>query len=330
MINELIILDKVSDSYLQQVYDFIDLWNNDELTILVETSGSTGKPKVITLSKERIKASALATGEFFDLKEGETALLNLSPQYIAGKLMIVRAIVHEMNLIIAPLEQDPLLTLGDQQIDFAAFVPSQIEQILQHEKSVVKFNNMKNIIIGGAPLAADLENELVNFHPNIYASFGMTETITHFALRRLGTPYYKCLEGFTVSQDNRSCLVIHPNKVVEEILFTNDVINMSDPHTFKWLGRLDNVINSGGIKIHPEKAEKMVAHLISDNRFYITSKKDPTFGEVAVLVIEGEMDISGLLEDAKESLPKHHAPKEVIIEKQFEETPTHKIIRKKF
>ena len=158
----------------------------------------------------------------------------------------------------------------------------------------------------------------------------MTETITHFALRRLGTPYYFCLEGFTVSQDNRSCLVIHPNDVVEEILFTNDVIKLQDAHSFNWLGRLDNVINSGGIKIHPEKMEKMVAHLIPDNRFYITGKKDPKFGEVAVLVVEGEIDVDHLLEDAKESLPLHHAPKEVIIEEEFEETPTHKIIRKKY
>lgn len=331
MLFDLIVLDEVSDSYLQEVHQFIDEWEDENPFIEVKTSGSTGKPKLVKLSKDRVRASAIATGRFFDFKAEESALLCLSPNYIAGKLMIVRAIEHEMKLVVAPLENDPLQTLDNRQIDFAALVPSQVETILKDEVgSAVKFNSFKNVIIGGAPIHPDLENELVNYSPNIYASFGMTETITHFALRKVGTPFYKCLDGFSVSQDNRSCLVVHPNEVVGEILFTNDVIDLADRSTFKWLGRLDNVINSGGIKIHPERVEKMVAHLIPDNRFYVTGKKDPKYGEVAVLVIEGNMDVSGLLSDAKESLPKHHAPKEIIMEEHFEETPTQKIIRKKF
>jgi O-succinylbenzoic acid--CoA ligase len=330
MLFDLIVLDEVSESYLQDVRDFIDEWNGDKDYIEVQTSGSTGEPKKMQLKKDRVSASAVATGNFFGFEKGQTALLNLSPNYIAGKLLIVRAILHEMNLVLAPLAADPLKTLDNRQIDFAAFVPSQVEVIIKDDSSAVKFNTFKNIIIGGAPIHPDLENELVNFHPKIYATFGMTETITHFALRKLGTPFYKCLDGFTISQDNRSCVVVHPNDVVEEILFTNDVIEMVDAETFKWSGRLDNVINSGGVKIHPEKVEKMVAHLIPDNRFYVTAKEDDIYGEIAVLVIEGELDTSGLLQDAKESLPKHHAPKEIIFEEAFDETPTNKVIRKKY
>jgi O-succinylbenzoic acid--CoA ligase len=330
MLFDLIVLDGVDKSYLQLVKDFIDEWNNEGLDIEVNTSGSTGAPKEIRLKKSRVKASALSTGKFFNFKDEETALLNLSPEYIAGKLMIVRAIEHGMRLVVAPLANDPLETLDNRQIDFAAFVPTQIEAILLNETSATKLNSMKNIIIGGAPLHPDTENELSNFHPKIYASFGMTETITHFALRRLGTPFYKCLDGFTVSADDQSCLVVHENEVVSEMLFTNDVIELADPHTFKWLGRIDNVINSGGLKIYPEKVEKMIAHLIPNNRFYVTAKKDASYGEIAVLVVEGEIENEQLLSDAKDSLPKHHAPKEVVVEVEFDETPTQKIIRKKF
>lgn len=330
MLTNLIALDGTSEQFLLEVRAFIDEWNNDDNFIKVTTSGSTGEPKLVELSKERIRASARSTGEFFGFIEGQSALLNLSPSYIAGKLMIVRAIEHGMILLVAPLGNNPLKGDFQNKVDFAAFVPSQIAGILADPISKRRLNGIKNIIIGGAPLHPNLENELTTMDPQIYASFGMTETITHFALRKIGTPIYKCLQGFRISADDKSCLVIHPNEIVDEILFTNDVIDLIDEHTFKWSGRFDNVINSGGIKIYPEKAEKMIAHLFPDNRFYISSKSDPEYGEVAVLVVEGEFDNKDILTDARESLPKHHAPKALIVETSFEETPTQKVKRKRF
>ena len=330
MLHDLVCLDGVSEEYLQGVKSFIDEWNNDSPSIDVQTSGSTAAPKTISLEKHRMRRSARATGEFFEFKKKQVALLNLSPDYIAGKLMIVRAIEHEMKLVLAPLQSNPLLTLGNIEINFGAFVPSQIAEILSNPATKAKLEGIHNIIIGGAPLHPTLENELTALSNQIYSSFGMTETITHFALRKLGTPIYKCLPSFKIAADDNSCLVIHPNQVVSEILFTNDVIDFIDQETFKWCGRFDNVINSGGIKIHPEKMEKMLAHLLPDNRFYVTSKEDSKLGEVAILVVEGEVAEEKVMNDAKESLPKHHAPKELIVVQKFEETPTQKIIRKKF
>jgi o-succinylbenzoate---CoA ligase len=330
MLFDLISLDGISDDFLREVQDFIDEWNNDADVIQVRTSGSTGASKTISLEKNRVRASAIATGKYFDFEAEQVALLNLSPSYIAGKLMIVRAIEHNMKLILAPVSSNPLLNLKDIKVDFAAFVPSQIKSILENELSKNALYAIRNVIIGGAPLLPRTESELTLADTNIYASFGMTETITHFALRKLGTPIYKCLEGFEISIDENSCLIIQPNEVIPEILATNDVIIPINKSTFKWSGRFDNVINSSGIKIHPEKVEKMISHLIPSNRFYVSSKKDDTYGEVAVLIVEGEFDETEILLDAKMSLPKHHAPKELIQVKSFKETKTHKIIREKF
>ncbi|MEX1001280.1 MAG: AMP-binding protein [Crocinitomicaceae bacterium] len=330
MLDDFILLDDISEDYLHDIKAFIEEWNNDEDYIEVTTSGTTADPKTLRLKKKRVRAAARATGRFFLFKKGQTALLNLSPLYIAGKLMIVRAIEYEMKLAVAPLQGNPLKNIPDTAIYFGAFVPSQIVEIIKDEKSTARLNSIQHIIIGGAPLEPDLENELLGLKAKIFASFGMTETITHFALRKIGTPIYKCLSNYSIAVDDESCLVIRPNDIVEELLFTNDVIDYIDHQTFKWRGRLDNVINSGGVKIHPEKAEKMIAHLLPDNRFYVTSKKDEKYGEVAVLVVEGDPGNDEILEDAKASLPRHHAPKELIIEDKFEVTPTQKIIRKKF
>lgn len=330
MLSDLVVSDGVSDDFLREVKAFIKEWQNEETFIEVQTSGSTGTPKLIQLEKDRVRASANATASYFSLEQGKTALLNLSPQYIAGKLMIVRAYEHQMRLVLAPLSDNPLLQVQEQEIDFAAFVPSQVKAIIEDDSSRKALQNLGTSIIGGAPLDGATENALVRLNVNAYATFGMTESITHFAVRKVGTPVYHCLPAFEISTDERSCLVLHSNKVIAETIYTNDVIDLIDRQSFKFLGRHDHVINSGGVKIHPEKVEKMIAHLIPDNRFYVTSKQDDKFGEVAVLVVEGDVDVERLLVETKESLPKYHNPKEVIKEDQFEMTKTSKIIRKKY
>jgi len=329
MLNDLYFLDGLSDDYLQDVKEFISEWNNELDHIKVTTSGSTGSPKTMQLPKESVKRSAHATGQFFGFEKGQKALLNLSPNYIAGKLVIVRAIEHQMDLVVAPLTSNPL-TICNEKIDFAAFVPSQIEQILSNEATKKKLQQITNVIIGGAPLHPNLENELTTFSNNNFVTFGMTETITHFALRKVGTPIYKCLDGFEISIDDRQCLVIKANQIVTETLITNDVIDLIDDSTFKWKGRIDFVINSGGVKIYPEKVEKMIAHLLVNNNYYVTSKADDSLGEIAILLIEGEIETEGLLESAKSFLPKYQCPKEVYLKGAFNYTETGKIIREKF
>jgi O-succinylbenzoic acid--CoA ligase len=329
MLNDLIFLDGLDESYLQSVKDFITEWKSDSSFIIVSTSGSTGEPKNYQLEKEKVRRSALATGQFFDFRRTQTILLNLSPNYIAGKLVIVRAIEHQMKLVVGSLSANPLLNC-ELFIDFAAFVPSQVAAILKNTETKVKYGAIKNVIIGGAPLSSNLENEIILLKNNSYASFGMTETITHFALRKTGTPIYRCLTGFDIGVDERSCLVVKPNPIVEETLITNDVIDIIDDTSFKWRGRYDFVINSGGVKIHPEKVEKMIGHLIPNNNFYLTSKEDDELGEVAILLIEGDFEIGNILEDSRSFLPKYHSPKEVYLKGAFNYTESGKIIREKF
>lgn len=332
MLNDLILLDGVSNDHLQGIKQFINEWNDESYEIEVETSGSTGTPKKIKLLKSAVRKSAQATGLFFDLQPGQTALLNLSVNYIAGKLMIVRAIEHQMNLVVAPLNDNPLLNEYEGVIDFAAMVPAQVKSVLESAVSSEKLKKIKNIIIGGAPLNPQIENELTTLDCRCFVTFGMTETITHFALRKVGTPIYRCLPGFKCSIDDRSCLVLAENEILPEPLITNDIIDLIDAETFKWRGRYDFVINSGGVKIHPEKVEKMIGHLFPNNRFYVTSKQDDQFGEIAILLIEGQLeeDSEELLKVAKSFLPKYHCPKEAYFKGAFNYTESGKIIREKF
>lgn len=332
MLNDLILLDGVDNDHLQDIKLFINEWNSESNSIEVKTSGSTGTPKSISLLKSAVRKSALATGLFFDLQAGQSALLCLSVNYIAGKLMIVRAIEHNMKLIVAPLGSNPLLADYSGQIDFAAFVPSQVKSILGTNQSADKLKKIKNVIIGGAALNPQIENELTTLECRCFVSFGMTETITHFALRKVGTPIYKCLDGFKCSVDDRSCLVLAENEILKEPLITNDIIDLIDENTFKWRGRFDFVINSGGVKIHPEKVEKMIGHLFPKNNFYVTSKQDDEYGEIAILLIEGQLeeDSDKLLNVAKSFLPKYHCPKEAYFKGAFNYTESGKIIREKF
>ncbi len=165
-----------------------------------------------------------------------------------------------------------------------------------------------------------------------FVSFGMTETITHFALRKVGTPIYRCLSGFKCTVDDRSCLVLEGNEILEEPLITNDIVDLIDDQSFKWKGRFDFVINSGGVKIHPEKVEKMIGHLIPDNNFYVTSRQDEEYGEIPILLIEGELigESEQLLKVAKSFLPKYHSPKEIYFKGAFMYTESGKILREKF
>ena len=328
-------LDEIEADYLQSVNEFVREWESQSTTMEVFTSGSTGRPKSVLLNKIDMEKSARATGKFFGFKEGQSLLLNLSPNYIAGKLMIVRALVHQMNIVAAPLSANPLLALKSysDKIHFAAFVPSQVKAILQDEISRKIYSTLEKVIIGGAAVNSDLEAKICQHHKATYATFGMTETITHFALRQLGDPVklYQCLEGTTVGVDAESRLIVH-SPLVEEALQTNDVIELVDDTSFVWKGRADYVINSGGVKVHPEEVESEIRDLIPNQRFYISAASDDQFGEVVALVLEGEeFDEGAFFEALKlKKLKKYHAPRRLILVREFEETPTGKIIRKKF
>jgi o-succinylbenzoate---CoA ligase len=336
MYKDIVLSDGIQDDYLQSIRNFVMEWESYSPVISISTSGSTGPPKTIEFNKAQAESSAKYTGQFFDFKAGDAVLLNLSPNYVAGKLMLVRALVHGLKLIVAPLNANPLehLDTFPRAIKLAAFVPHQVEAVLANEHSKRLFNEIENVIIGGAAIPKNLEEKIAQQKAKSYATFGMTETLTHFALRPVDgkTDYYTCLPGITVSADERDCLVVNPNDILAEKLITNDLIECLDETRFRWKGRLDHVINSGGVKIFPESDEKQIEQLFGQTRFYLSSKPDEKYGEVVVLVVEGDQPAAQqeLLKNIESILPKYHAPKSIIYLPKFEETFNGKVKRRKF
>jgi o-succinylbenzoate---CoA ligase len=324
-----------TDQWVQAIVEFLTNWFNSEDYIISKTSGSTGKPKEIYIPKTSMIESAKSTIAFLNLEKNQTALLCLSPENIGGKMMLVRAIVQNLKIIIVKPSLNPLGFLKENEtIDFAAMTPLQIKCVLENN-SVSKINNIKKLILGGAPLSKEIENNLQKISSEVYETFGMTETISHIALRRVNgtnaSKNFKALKGVQLGLDNRNCLTVHAPKILKKDIVTNDIVEFHDINCFKWLGRIDNIINSGGIKIIPELLELKVS-TIYNKPFFITGLKDAKFGEKVTMIIEGE-DLDSvtkllLLNSLKEILPKNHAPKEIISIVNFLKTPNGKIKRK--
>ncbi len=262
------------------IADFMREWESDSSYIIAHTSGSTGAPKEIRLLKSDMLASASATNDFFGIGPASVLALPLSPDYIAGKMMAVRAWLAGAVLLELPVSNNIVL---DRDVDLLAVVPSQIPSLLANGS----INNVKNLLVGGAPLPDDLSARLIAGGVRAYVGYGMTETCSHVALRHVGDGMYHAMPGITFSQDERGCLVIESDRFSWRRLVTNDVVQLADDGRFCWLGRADNVIISGGLKIHPELLEAEIRHLFPDMPpFYITKEPDQRWGEVPVLVTE--------------------------------------------
>ena len=309
----------------KEIYSFLHDWFSDSTVIAVKTSGSTGKPKIIELQKEFMSNSAIATGTFFSLSKKTTALLCMSSDYIAGKMMLVRAIVLGWHIDVVLPVSSPLKGV-EKTYDFSAMVPMQLQN------SLSDIYKVKKLIVGGGIVSQELEQQIQEVSTAVFATFGMTETITHIAVKKLnhynevGKPPYKLLPSVTISTDQRNCLVIHAPKVSEDIINTNDVVEIISDTEFNWFGRHDNVINSGGIKLHPEEIEKKLSQVISQ-RFFVTGITDEILGEKLVLVVEGEP--FKLILNNTENLSKYETPKDIYFVGQFIETETKKIQRNK-
>ncbi len=330
------LLDKVSENlpeaWERDVFYFIKEWLNDKEYVVVHTSGSTGQPKEIKIMKQNMVHSAQATGAYFRLQEGHSALLCLSANYIAGKMMIVRAFVLGLNLIVFPTETKAFSKIN-QKIDFAAMVPLQVERLI--ERYPEKVSHFKKIIIGGAPVLSKLEDALQMIPCQCYATYGMTETITHVAIQTINgtekSSVFKALPDVRFSTNQQECLMVEAPRVASGKIITNDVVELISPYAFVWKGRFGHVINSGGIKIHPEKVERKMGKLI-ECRYMISSLPDELLGEKVILVLEQKPSqtlAKCLLEELSSILQKYEVPKEVYFLDDFEETPTQKIQRKK-
>jgi len=320
-------LQESSDKELRQLSIFLAQWCNNSPFIELQTSGSTGKPKLIRVRKSAMLASADRTIRFLNLQQGDSVLLCLSVKYIAGKMMVVRAMLGNLKLIQGSVTSNPLVFI-DQTIDFTAMVPLQVASIINDDRAL--FSKVKKLIIGGGKVDDDLASEIVQLGINAWESYGMTETVSHIALRKIedvGSPF-SLLPEIKISQDQRGCIVIKPSSINENELFTNDIIELISDHEFVLKGRFDNVINTGGIKVFPEEVERKLNMYIPQS-FIISSLPDLKLGNRIVLVIEGDKDGCMELEEAFSQLTAFEKPKEIRFISKFPMTETGKIQRLK-
>ncbi|WP_452224671.1 AMP-binding protein [Lacinutrix chionoecetis] len=310
-----------SESFKNEIGRFLLSWVENNPVIKLKTSGSTGTPKTILVNKQAMVNSALSTGSFFNLRPGDKALLCLPAHYIAGKMMFVRAMI--LGLELDSIEPKSILEIDENKFyDFVALVPMQVE------KNINKLQHIKTVIIGGAKVSGELQNLLRGLKTAFFETYGMTETVSHIAVKVLKhseNNYFRTLPNISISQDERQCLVIHAPSISDKTIITNDVVKLRSKTEFEWLGRLDNIINSGGVKIFPEQIEHILSAKIK-NRFFIASEQDSVLGERVILIVEGkENSIINTIFNNLESFSK---PKLVYYVDEFVDTVSGKVKRK--
>lgn len=296
-----------------ELSDFMNEWESPSPYIVAHTSGSTGTPKEIHLLKKDMEESARMTVGFFGLDEMSHIHLPLSLDYIAGKMMVVRSLVSGCRISLEKPTSVPLADSAFQcdRLSLVAIVPMQIEGLMKSPH----LSKIDNVIIGGAPMSRSQEDMLKCAPFKAYATYGMTETSSHVALKEVGRGKDGCfigLPGYRFSVDDRGCLVIENPRMSWQKLVTNDVVDLRGDTSFRWLSRYDNVINSGGIKLYPEQIEKRIAHMLPDGKYFITSQPDDSLGDRLILVIDEDVETDVTVERFAASLPKYQAPKAII------------------
>jgi len=308
---------KEGEDFERPVGHFLLDWFDDLPYIEMTTSGTTGAPKQIRIDKQAMVNSALATGDFFDLQPGNRIMHCLPVKYIAGKMMLVRAFILGLDTDFVAPSAKPFAPNNNQSYDFIAMVPLQAQQSLEPLKRV------KKLIIGGVGISKSLQRELKKLPTQVWETYGMTETITHIAAKKIGEKAFTVLPNVTLSYDENNCLVIHAPRISKDIILTNDLVKLTSENQFQFLGRFDNVVNSGGIKLIPEQIEEKLASTIA-SRFFVGGIPDETLGQKLVIVIEGEKPAADI---SYEMLDKYEKPKEVFYVPKFRETETGKIMR---
>lgn len=303
---------------------FILEWLDEKAFISVKSSGSTGIPKEIKLQKKHVFNSASATNIYFDLTENTKALLCLSSEYIAGKMMLVRAMIGGWDLYTVSPEKNPLEN-SDENFDFTAMVPYQVFH------SLANLHKVKKLIVGGGAVSSELEQQLQKVNPQVFATYGMTETISHIAVRPINgtekSAIFTALPKVNFSQNETGCLQIHAPQISDETVITNDVVELLSSTSFKFLGRIDNVINTGGVKVHPEIVEEKLSKHIQQS-FFIASENDDALGERIILIIESEKQLQlENFSEVFEKLSAYEKPKRIYAVPQFIYTETRKVKR---
>ncbi|MEY5047039.1 MAG: hypothetical protein RLZZ175_398 [Bacteroidota bacterium] len=321
----------------------IEKWNqNTDNEYIFKTSGSTGIPKEITFSKEKVKLSAQNTINFLGLNTTDKALINLNIDFIAGAMMLIRCLEANMNFRVIEPSGNPFENINiGEEFSFYSFVPQQLSNIIVNKSNIEKLNKAKAIIVGGAAMSDELIANCQNIKSPIYSTYGMTETISHIALKQInGTNKSDCFEllnGFEIDTDERDCLCIKSFITDNKWITTNDIVTIDEnKKTFKFLGRYDDVINSGGIKIFPNEIENLISKYFSENKiqfnYFVSSLQDEYFGETVCLFIESKIQDKDLKNKLftflKQHLHSYKIPKKIFFISKFEFTPTLKIDKK--
>lgn len=311
---------KEGEPFEQHIGTFLLDWFDEKSYIELSTSGTTGTPKVIKIEKQAMLDSALATGDYFGLKPGDTMLHCLPTNYVAGKMMFVRSFILGLDMKFVEPNSNPLKNI-DEDFDFCAMVPLQAKNSLK----ILKEKKVKKLIIGGVKIHKALEQELVKLPIEIYETYGMTETITHIAAKKIGEEAFTVLPNVKVAINEKHCLVINAKNISKEPIITNDIVKLISDKQFIWEGRYDNVINSGGVKLIPEQIEEKLSTLIP-RRYFVYGLPDDNLGEKLTLYVEGEsFEIDKSIFSV---LKKYEQPKEIVFIKKFKDTATGKIMRK--
>ncbi len=324
-------LIKEGEPYEENIGSFLLDWLKPNPFIESHTSGSTGPPKKIKLRKDHLINSAKASAKFFELESGLHALMCLPADYISGKMMLVRAMILGWKLDAVPPSSIPLDNIY-KVYDFSAMTPFQLDN------SIGRLHLVKKLIIGGGVVSPKIRKMVREVDTKIYETYGMTETCSHIAAKRINPRKkkkqlrpFKLMPNITIAQDERDCLVIKAPNIADEEIVTNDVVEIVTYKKFHWKGRYDNVINSGGVKLYPEEIERKLNKIL-DHRFFISSMPDDSLGEKLVLFVEDDFS-EETLDQLKqqinnlESLGKYEKPKKIYLIEKFEETQNGKIHR---
>lgn len=335
MVDDKLIENQYSDyeiSILRQIQD----WFSGKDRFTFQTSGSTGQPKSIEFSRDQVVASARRTNNVLQLEAGQTILCCLNTRFVAGFMMLIRAFERNLKLMITEPTSNPLSLVEEEKIDFVAMTPLQVLGGMEHHPE--KIDQVKTLLIGGADVHPDLEERLSQLQCEVFHSYAMTETLTHVAIRSINQKgkIYRALEGVTFSQAENACLVVHDKILKIYDLITNDIVILENDQEFQWLGRLDNMVNSGGIKIHIEALELTIRDLLlklgQANKICLVSIPDARLTNKLVLLMEGEsidFDQMDMLKKLKSELPAFHDPKEIRMVPELFHTNTGKIDRLK-
>lgn len=319
----------------QVAFSFCKDWLEGKETFTQTTSGTTGRPQELLLSRQQLEASATATGVFFGSDTGFSLLCCLNPAYIAGKMMLIRAMVWDCELRLVEPSADPLAGLNEP-FSLVAMVPLQVATSLSNPDRLKQLQALKALLVGGAPLPYSVQEELSRKNIAAWQTFGMTETVSHFALAKISTAelVYHCLPGVEIGLDEEGNLWVHSPMSGKGRINTRDKIELRSKNSFVWLGRADFSVNSGGIKLFPEQLEKKVAQLMHSQlpevAYFFFGEKDPSLGEQLVMYLEASIAppaLSILLVELRKLLGKYEVPKAIYCRPSFVYTPTGKINR---